>query len=157
MFRTVVSLMTAAVVLWHAVGGCCAHHGHAVDSVSMPVERVEEKRVDDRRRCCCKHESRVTSSESMVDNHVSILNPTAKDLPPAEQSPFAPCDGERCSFAVSKITTANDLDLVPLGFGYSNVRVVVHVVESRVREFANKADIVPPLLRRYLALSILLI
>src|SRR5688572_31930579 len=94
MFRVFVSLVTAATVLGHAVVGCCGHHDHADHEHLPAIAHHEEADHDDNSHGCCEH----SASE------------------PADHESPAPCEGEKCSFAVGAIVKATDLDLVPTNF-----------------------------------------
>jgi hypothetical protein len=157
MLRTVTILMTAATVLWHAVVGCCAHHSRAIDATPTPAKvRRGAGKCDEPRRCCCKHQIPASATKPKVEDHAGDWSP-ANDETPADHVPFTPCDGKKCSFAVSKIATANDRDPTPLGFDYSNAGRAILLIESSARECAHEADLKPPPLRRHLALGVLLI
>ena len=158
MFRTVASLMTAASVLWHAMNGCCAHHGHELEAIETAVvAAVGDVTPPEVPRCRCKHKSPPATHESATEHHNAVAEFVAGTNEPAKHSPSGPCEGERCSFVVGQITTAGDLDLLPHGAGYPVVANLLDIVASETRENAQDADIEPPRLRRHLALSILLI
>jgi hypothetical protein len=162
MLRTAAILTTAATVLWHAVVGCSFCHAQAIDSTRIPAQvrpdakKSETKKCADSRRCCCRLTIPAAATKPTVDDHAGKRG-AANDEPPAEHVPFTPCDGKKCSFAVRKIVTANELDVTPLGFGYSKIGVAVSSVESSACACAHEADLKPPPLRRHLALGVLLI
>lgn len=158
MFRTVASLMTAATVFWHAVAGCCAHHGHASeDAAPTSKPATEEKTLEAPRRCgCCKHRAPAPIANPRVEDSAGG-GPSTKSTPPVKTPPASPCDGEKCSFAVAKIVSISDLETVLYGFEYPARDAVAVAGDAKPGDVVKAAEIKPPPLRRHLALSILLI
>lgn len=158
MFRTVASLMTAAGVLWHAVSGCCAHHGHGLETLQTPeIAKLADSKPVREHRCPCKHKSPSATHGSTGAIHYNVVKLPANTEGPSDNAPHGPCEGERCSFVVGQITTASDLDLFSHCAGDQIVADVLDVIGSEIRESAQLGEIKPPPLRRHLALSILLI
>jgi hypothetical protein len=158
MFRTVASLMTAATVFWHAVAGCCAHHGHASeDTAPTSKPATEEKPFEAPRRCgCCKHKAPASVAIPRAEDSAAG-GPSTKTTPPVKTPPAAPCDGEKCSFAVAKIVSASDPELGLVGFEYPAHDAVTVAGDVKLADVVQKADVKPPPLRRHLQLGILLI
>jgi len=158
MFRTIASLMTAATVFWHAVAGCCAHHGHASE-VPPPASKSapEEKTFEVPHRCgCCKHKAPASVANPRAEESAAG-DPSSKSTPPVKTPPASPCDGEKCSFAVAKIVSASDPESGLCGFEYPARNTVSLAGDAKPVDVVNGADIKPPPLRRHLALNVLLI
>lgn len=158
MFRFAMSLMTAATVLWHAVVGCCVHHDHSEQVVppKAVTKSAEAKSCASAQGCCCKYRKKAAVEKNAVQ--LPSNQTGAHEQTPAKHSPYTPCEGEKCSFAVVKIVTASDFSIVLAG-GYSvtSSDAIIAVSTSILRDLAAEINERPPTLRAHLALQVLLI
>ena len=90
MFQTVVSFLTFAAMLLHAVLGCCAHHAHAGDGAcaSGEAETVE-------RHTACGHGHAHHAAET------DVAETDTGEVPAEEPCRHEECDEESCSYLAS--------------------------------------------------------
>lgn len=135
MQRAVMSLVTAATVLWHAVFGCCTHHDHAApdhDAVAQVAHESHDEDLDGDHDC---------------EHHEA-----------PGSAPVGPCDEAECSFLAAKLTSSAELVGEQLSAAdVQEVRSVEARNVSAVADYLAPGDVRPPPLRIHLALGILLI
>jgi hypothetical protein len=155
MRRAVVSLVTAATVLWHAVIGCCAHHDACVEHAHEHEQVVVvEHAADDHdadHDCSCTHDAH-------DDHDAAPVQQLPDEAPASHSEPAAPCDDAECSFLAVKLTSSAEwLGEQLLTADVPEVRTIALTEVDVVAARLAPGDDRPPPLRTHLALSILLV
>jgi hypothetical protein len=145
--NAIVSILTAASVLVHAVLGCCAHHAHGGQIACCSLKTAAQQ-PDAVHHHCCKHKHNSTSHEALADDDESAPSP----------APHKTCDGSRCTAVLisktsdSHVTLAASLPFV----AYSGIaKVTVRPVVSA--DYASLQHDLGPPLRSHLCYCVLLV
>ena len=76
---------------------------------------------------------------------------------PGDLPPLAPCDGEKCSFAVTKVVAASDPETGLTDSNFAAFELVLSAETEKTSYFLEEARVKSRPVRRHLEIGVLLI
>ena len=156
MLRGLMTIVTAAAVLWHTIVGCCAHHSHACNDYSDCNSHVSHVAIND---SCCHHES--TGADELWCTDAVDTDVDSFPVTPCPNDHDGCCTEGSCAFATSgsaRLSSVEYTNLVHPILCIWTIDSTAKILASHVH-WLRVGDTPPPLggLRIHLALNVLTI
>lgn len=125
MFRGMVTILTAAAVLWHTVAGCCAHHGHGGQCCegSGVARSFADDTASDADHGCCQHAHAESGLAHATESSGQQLSEDSPSRPCPDDGP-AGCKESPCVFAALNSSGQSPIDQLDWNGAFSSFAVV---------------------------------
>jgi len=140
MFRALMTIVTAAAVLWHTVAGCCAHHSHGRHSYGGG-DAVLLGQDGDPQICggCCQHAQTDVKQFSAAELSSHQIGEGSTGIPCPDDGPIG-CPDDTCVFAAPSSSGPSTIDLLGGDGSFPGFAVVEPVISFGVSRAGELHD-----------------